>query len=144
MQSVNINYVSGNSIPREVHTTIMMPFAAYKIVHLTFIFVLFLSLGAYAVSYDEGRHRARRLAAVGHGVATLIIVVSGFGMLAQKGITSLASWQPWVWVKFGVWVAFALSLPLLKRVPALRGVLWVAFPLLGALAAFMALVKPPL
>ena len=144
MESVNIYYSAANSIAREVHTAVMIPFAAYKIVHLTFIFVLFLSLGAYAVSHDEGRHRIRRLAAVGHGVATLFIVVSGFGMLAQKGIISFASWQPWVWAKFAVWVAFALSLPLLKRVPALRGVLWVAFPLLGALAAYMALVKPPL
>jgi hypothetical protein len=122
-----------------------VPYAFYKVAHLVGIIVLFLSLGvALAGSAASGRDGAAqaplaRVASIAHGVALLVVLVAGFGLLARLGL-SVA--QPWVAAKLVIWFALGGALTLVKRKPELSKVLFVVLPLCGGLAAWLALQKP--
>jgi len=120
----------------------VLSYNAYKLIHLIFILLLFFSLGAYLILSRMGTLRARRLAAITHGISTVIILVSGFGLIAKLGIGSFESWPAWLWVKLAVWLLLALVMAVIKRVPSLTAVLWFVIPALGALAVFMVIYKP--
>jgi len=67
-----------------------MSYTIYKVLHLMGILFLFLSLGT-AISLsaaDSARAGMRKLASITHGVALLVILVAGFGLLARLGLTS--------------------------------------------------------
>ncbi|MGH7806864.1 MAG: hypothetical protein ACRENT_02095 [Thermodesulfobacteriota bacterium] len=63
----------------------MIPYAAYKVLHLIGVMFLLLSLGAYLMLSMNKPERGRKLAAITHGISVLIILVAGFGLLAGLG-----------------------------------------------------------
>lgn len=121
-----------------------MSFEIYKLVHILGIFLLFLALGSYMTLRKHKIPHGLKLAAVTHGIATLAILISGFGLLARLGYHSPSDFPSWVWVKLGVWAALAAVLSLIKRASSLSHILWLLLPLLGTLAAYMAIFKPNL
>jgi len=122
----------------------MFSHSAYQVLHLLGILVLFMSIGGLCLSavngLDRASNRGRKLAAISHGVAMLIILVAGFGMLARLGISG--SWPGWVWGKLVIWVLLGAAVAPIGRKPELARLLWFVLPVLGGLAAYLAIYKP--
>lgn len=124
----------------------MFPHAFYKVVHIVGIVLVMSALGATAIHALNGgtrqTNRARGLVAALHGVGVLLILVGGFGMLARLGFMHGASFPGWIWVKLAIWGTIAALLFVPYRRPALAKPIYLALPVLGGLAAYMAIYKP--
>lgn len=122
----------------------MISYSVYKLVHITGAFLLYAALGAMALGSAEGlvsdRTAARKLVSMGHGIALVVILVGGFGTLARLGISS--PFPLWVWIKLAIWVAMGGLVVLIRKMPAFAKAFFWLTPLLGALAAYMAIYKP--
>lgn len=116
-----------------------MSYGFYKILHLFAVLLLFTSLGTLAAA-ARGNENLQRIARAAHGVALLLILVAGFGLMARLGL--FGAIPLWAWVKISLWLLFGLAVLPLRRKPEWTVGLWVAFPLLGALAAWLAVTKP--
>lgn len=121
-----------------------MSYEAYKILHLMSIFAIFAVLGGQCVYAINGgsraTNRAGKLNAIILGVALLVAIMAGFGLLARLNLTT--GIPGWVWAKLIIWllVAFYAGLPF--RYPALAKPLLIALPFLGLAAAWLAISKP--
>jgi len=116
-----------------------MSYFSYKILHLFAVLLLFTSLGSLAAA-GSGGERLRRLASVAHGVALAVILVAGFGLLARLGL--FGSIPGWAWFKIGLWLLLGLAVLPLRRKPEWTVWLWPLIPVVGGLAAWMAVQKP--
>jgi hypothetical protein len=67
-----------------------MSYVAYKLIHLAGIFTLITVLAATSMHAIRGGTRAdnpyRRLLRAAQGIAALLAIVGGFGMLARLGL----------------------------------------------------------
>jgi len=120
-----------------------MSYLAYKLLHLLGVVLLFAALGALVVRQlgatpPSPKDRGGRLAGITHGVALLVILVSGFGALAKLGL----GLPGWAWWKLAVWLALGASLVAIRRLPSAAPWLWWLLPFLGGVAAWLALYKP--
>ena len=119
----------------------MLSHATYKVIHLLGIFLLFSGLGGMwavaAASSDSLRNTTRRLALAAHGAAMLLILVAGFGMVAQLQFSG--PWPLWIWLKLLIWLLLAGYPVLLKRQEKPSGFLFFLAPILGAIAAYAVL-----
>jgi hypothetical protein len=123
-----------------------MPHEFYNVVHIVGIILLMSALGGAAVrAMTAGAAETpsiRRLLAVLHGLGAFLVLLGGFGMLARLGIMHGGSFPGWVWVKLLLWTLLAVAVILPRKRPDLARPLLLALPLLGGLAAFMAIYKP--
>ena len=122
-----------------------MSYESYKVLHILGILVLFASLGGMAgVSMMTAARSSRgpRLFRVLHGVALAIILIAGFGILAQLGMTSPGTWPRWVWIKATVWLLLGASVVILRKSGTQAGSVLAVLALLGAVAAWSAIFKP--
>lgn len=119
----------------------MLPYETYKLIHLLGIIFLFLSLGGYLTLASNKTLVSRRLIAFTHGISIIVILVAGFGLLARLGFVAFQTWPLWVWVKLVIWVILAVVVILIRRMPELRVSLWFVVPILGVVAAYMAIFK---
>lgn len=121
----------------------MLSLQVYKIVHIFGVMLLFTALGGLAMHAINGGDKAsnagRKLVAISQGVALLLIVVGGFGMLARLQLGGIPGW---LWAKIGIWVVLGGLVAVPYRKPELARPLWIAAPLVGALAAGIAIYKP--
>lgn len=119
-----------------------MTYLAYKLIHLVGVVLLFTALGALVVrqvgGHSSPRDRGGRLAGMTHGLALILIVVSGFGALAKLGL----GLPVWAWAKLGIWLLLGASLLAIRRMPSAAPWLWWLLPILGGVAAWLALYKP--
>lgn len=124
----------------------MFSHAFYNVVHIVGIVLVMSALGGTALHAANGgtreTNRARGLVAALHGTGVLLILVGGFGMLARLGFRHGANFPGWLWVKLAVWVTIAALLFVPGRRPGLARPVYVALPVLGGLAAYMAIYKP--
>jgi hypothetical protein len=123
----------------------MISYEVYKVIHLLGIFLLFSALGGSAIlalrgGDDEQVRPYRKMLAAAHGVALLVVFVAGFGLMARMGM--MTGWPLWIWVKLGIWVALGGSVALVRRQPALGRAWILVLPLIGGVAAYMAVTKP--
>jgi len=122
----------------------MISYEVYKILHLWGIMLLFTSVGGLCILSMKARPQnseaGRKLAMSVHGIALVLILVTGFGLLARLGI--MTGWPLWVWLKLGIWVILGGVVVLIRRMPQAAGLLFLVIPLLGAIAAFLAIYKP--
>ena len=112
----------------------------YKVLHIFSVLLLFIALGTIATAGDTQDRRLRRLAGIAHGIALAIILVAGFGLLAK--LRMFGSIPGWVLVKFGLWFLLGLVVMPLRRRPEWRVWLWSLIPVLGGIAAWLAVTKP--
>ena len=115
----------------------------YKFFHVVAILTLFTVAGGTALHAanggDKAGNQARRVVGILHGLALVVALVSGFGLLARLG---LGFDSLWIWGKILLWLAFGVLVTLPYRRPALaKPMLWL-LPALGAIAAYLALYKP--
>ena len=124
----------------------MFSHAFYNVVHVVGVVLVTSALGGAALHAANGgtreTNRARGLVAALHGLGVLLILVGGFGMLARLGFRHGANFPGWLWVKLAVWAALAALLFVPSRRPALARPVYLALPVLGGLAAYMAIYKP--
>ena len=117
-----------------------MSYLTYKILHLVAILFLFTALGGLAVLGRSGDARWRRIAGIVHVVSIAVILVAGFGLLARLG--HFGAIPGWAYAKIGLWLLLAVAAWPLRRRPELGAVLWPALPVVGGLAAWLAVVHP--
>lgn len=123
-----------------------MSYTTYQFIHVVSLFALFAVAGGAAVHAANGGTKqgnaARRMVSILHGLALLLVLTGGFGMLARLGIKHDWLFPGWLWVKIVIWAMFGLAIMLPYRKPELAKPLLVALPLLGAIAAYMVIFKP--
>jgi hypothetical protein len=115
-------------------------------VHLLGIFLLFAALGGVIVrrlvaadaGTDPPKDAPSRLAGMSHGLALLLILVSGFGMLGVNHY----GFPVWAWGKLAIWLIFGGIVVAVRKSVAAARWLWWLLPLLGVAAAWLALTKP--
>lgn len=124
----------------------MISYEAYKLIHIFGILLVIFSLGGLCLQATDDRARVsghgRKLLSITHGAALLIILVAGFGLLARLGISGAVAWPWWVWAKVGIWVLLGATPLVIRKSVTLATSLWLAVPILGATAAYLAIYKP--
>lgn len=115
-----------------------MSILAYKWIHLTGIFLFFISIGAHLINIKANDSRASRFIQINMGTALLIILIAGFGMLAHIKLVQMG----WISVKIVIWLLLAFMIVLIKKLPKLNTWFWYGTWFAGLLAAYMALYKP--
>ena len=118
----------------------------YNVVHIVGIILVMSALGGAAVRAmtvtAEELASTRRMLALLHGIGAFLVLLGGFGMLARLDVLQGASFPGWLWVKLLIWGTLAAALLIPRRQPTLARPLLLALPLLGGLAAYMAIYKP--
>lgn len=122
----------------------MLSLAVYKTIHYLGIFTLVTALVA-ALARASGRASGdpaipdpwRGRLAAAHGVALLLVLLGGFGMLAKLG----AGFPGWAMAKLGIWLV-AAGLIALRKSPSAAAWGVVMVPLLAVLAGVIAYTKP--
>lgn len=121
----------------------MMTYQVYKVIHLTSLFMIVISLGGMAMHAINGggrKHRFRWSVAITHGLGMLGAIVSGFGLLAR--IETAAPLPGWAIAKMGIWLSLGVVVSPLMRKPSWAKVLWYLIIALTAAAAYLANFKP--
>lgn len=118
----------------------------YNVVHIVGIVLLMSALGGAAVrAMTDGTAQSpsiRRMLAILHGLGAFLVLLAGFGMLARLGFLHGTTFPGWLWVKLVIWGLLAIALILPRRRPTLARPVLLALPILGGLAAYMAIYKP--
>ena len=119
-----------------------MSYEFYKVLHILGVALLFLALGGLAGhglnGGDRSTNKARGLMVGTHGLALVLLLVAGFGMLA-KGPGGGTMLPGWIHPKLLIWLLLGAALMPLQRRPALARPLWILLPLLAAAAGYLAL-----
>ena len=123
----------------------MFSYQFYKTFHIIGAFTLMAMLGGIAVHVLNGGTRqsnaGRALLAALHGVALVVMLVAGFGLMARLNMMQ-TGWPGWVYVKLGVWILMGGMGTIIYRKPSMAKAILVLLPLLGGLAVYMAVYKP--
>jgi hypothetical protein len=121
-----------------------MPYEVYKVIHLVGIFMIMISLGgvtAYALNGgDKAGNAFRKGLGITHGIGLVLVLVAGFGLLARLQMSW--PWPGWVYGKVVIWLIFGVLSAVAYRLGTKGKGLWYLMILLGALAAYLAVVKP--
>lgn len=122
-----------------------MSHSFYLVLHVFSVMLLFLAFGGAALHSAAGGTKAtnpkRGLVAATHGLALVLLVVSGFGV-AGKGGHFANGFPLWIMVKLGLWLVFGAAIVPLGRKAGSGGALWVVLPLLGLVAAWLGVTRP--
>jgi uncharacterized membrane protein SirB2 len=124
----------------------MIPYATYKVVHLIGIMLAFAALGGVMLTVANGAtkqtSRVKKLVGITHGVAMFVVLLGGFGLLARLNIVQSATFPGWVWGKLAIWLILSVMLAVPYRKPELARPLFFLLPVLGGIAAWLAIFKP--
>lgn len=120
-----------------------MDYQVYRMLHLVGIFAIYMALGGLFLHALNGgtkdSNSQRKPVAILHGVAMFLVLLGGFGMLARIG---QHPHQIWVLMKLGIWLLLGGLIAIPYRLPQLARPFWLALPLVGILAAWIAFEKP--
>lgn len=121
-----------------------MELATYRVIHILSMALLFTAMGGLLLASRAGvtTGASRKTAGMTHGIALILLLVTGFGALARIGLSNPGVWPAWLWFKFLIWLVFGGVLVLVRRAPRATTLLWWVLPILGGLAAYLAIYKP--
>jgi hypothetical protein len=123
----------------------MISYSVYRLVHLFGIFLLLMALGGLswgARRWNTDAGPSRRTGLILHGLGLFIVLLGGFGLLARIGVVHGASWPGWVWAKLVIWIMLGAVVVIPQRRPGWAGALLILVPVLGGVAAWLAIFKP--
>ena len=105
----------------------------YRYLHFAGIFTLIFSFGSLFIgkNYNKG-------AAMAHGIALIIILVSGFGMQAKLGV----GFPIWLILKLGIWIIFGGFIVLAKKGTINGLVAWFIIVTLALCSVYLAKTHP--
>lgn len=119
---------------------------AYLLLHLFGVFLAFTALGGvtlHAMNGGDKRSNAtRKRVALSFSVGLVLVLIGGFGQLARLGSYSPATWEGWVYAKFGIWLLIGALYSVPYRKPKLLKLIWFGGPTLGVAAGWLALYTP--
>lgn len=120
-----------------------MSYEFYKVLHMLGIMTLFFSFGSALVLGYAGvpfQGRAKTMAMITHGVGSLLILITGFGMAAKLGY--MAHLPAWLQGKLLIWVLLGAGIALVKRKGRLGWPLAILILGFGLTASILAITKP--
>jgi hypothetical protein len=119
-----------------------MPYEIYKILHLVGLVLVFSGLvGLMTIKMSGGQleGKSKSFVFITHGVGILLMLVSGFGLLAKLG---LARDMPnWIYFKILIWLFFGGAIALVKRKGQLGWPIYIALIAIFILAAYFGVYK---
>lgn len=111
-----------------------MSYEFYKVIH---IFCLIFWVGCIGVAFSS--QVPKKWASIGGGVASLLLMVAGMGLLARTKV----GWPGWVITKFVLWLALSIAIPVIgKRIEGSKEKYFFGVIILFLTAAFMAIMQP--
>jgi uncharacterized membrane protein SirB2 len=115
-----------------------MSLQVYKIIHLVSLFALFTS---FSVSlFGSQKSKFFKIFA---GIATILVLVSGMGLMARSGIGHGTGWPLWIKMKFVIWGIVAVIIPIMiKRLPSLSTFTYVLMMSLFTAAVYLVNYRP--
>jgi hypothetical protein len=120
-----------------------MSYEFYKILHLIGIVSLFSGLvGLLTIKMSGGNleGKAKSLVFSAHGVGLLLIIVSGFGLLARLGLAR--DIPGWVFGKLAIWLILGGATAVIKKKGHIGWLLFIILILIFTAAAYLAILKP--
>jgi len=77
------------------------------------------------------------------GIVTVILLISGFSLLARFGIPHSGPYPMWIWSKLVCWILLAMLPPIMiKRIPNATKKISFIFVLIILIAGFLGVYKP--
>ena len=92
-----------------------MSYDFYRIIHVTFLSLLLLSLGGLWALHslkEANDKQLRRYLLLFHGISALFIFIAGFGLIARLQIKT--PWPLWIYIKMILWLII-VSFPFILR-----------------------------
>lgn len=120
-----------------------MSYEFYKILHIIGAFTLLLALGGLTLHIMNGGTRQyprRRFIMIMHGIALLISLVAGFGLLARLGLT--LTMPGWAMAKLLIWFLLGVIPAVIYRKTQMAMLFWFLILALAGAAAWLAIIKP--
>ncbi len=119
----------------------MLSLSFYKLLHLFGIMLMFSALGAMIAAAVGGQENPslKKLGGMAHGIALVLVLVAGFGLLARQGFAG--GWPLWVWLKLVIWLVFGAATVFVRKAGEKAGWLLILLPVLGAVSAWLALYR---
>ena len=116
-----------------------MSYETYKLIHLFAIISLFLSIGALLVYSGNNNKTQKKKIMILHGLAGLILLVSGFGLIARL---KMHSFPMWVNLKLGIWIILTVLTPILVAKKINKKWIWLLVFASGFSAIYLVVLKP--
>jgi len=114
-----------------------MDYEVYKVLHILTILLFFTSS---AVTYS---HSVKvKWASVIAGISSLLILISGMGLIARIGISHGEGWPIWIKVKIAIWLLVAMGSPMIaKRFVSFKKYAYAILMALAFIAIYSAVYK---
>lgn len=120
-----------------------MSYEFYKIIHFAGIALVLTGLaGLLTVKMSGGalEGKTKSLVFGAHGLGLLLVLVSGFGLLAR--LNMVQALPGWVYGKLAIWLILGGLIALLKRKGHIGAPLYVLLIGIFIVAAYLAVTKP--
>ena len=123
----------------------MISYFVYKLLHFLGMFTLVIILAAASMHVLRGGTRLdnpyRKGFAIAHGIASFLVILGGFGMLARLNVMHGAL-PNWVIAKLVIWALLSGAIAFVYRGPGFARALLFGMPVVVVIAAAIALYKP--
>ena len=114
-----------------------MPYEFYKIIHILMVVLMFVGL---SLSLFDVKSKPMKIIS---GISTLLLFVSGMGLVARIGIKHGSMWPYWLLFKVGAFFVIGVGAPIVaKRVPKLKMAMFVTMFVLLPAVVYMVNYKP--
>ena len=109
----------------------------YRVLHVVSVILL----TAFTFQAFAAPAEARRRTMMYSGIASLLVLVGGFGLLARLGM-DMASLPAWLYAKIACWLVLSAIGGMAFRRPGLRGVLTLVTLLVVTAGVYLVYLRP--